>query len=222
MPRLDFRFGAAQSGEPGFAASSAISTPRRALSACSGHEDISKSTRAVEPVRWIPSCAAVRPVEAAFAAVAATRRLRLSVVATRAWVNSDPLLLERILFNLVSNAVRYTERGGAVLGVRRRGAFVAIDVCDSGIGISAVEHEHIFDEFYQVDAEGRRGKQGMGLGLAIIRRLAAPPPNHSRSNPRRRGSRFSILVPRAMPDAAQGVATASRHRARPSVGRSLR
>ena len=74
----------------------------------------------------------------AFAAVAATGRLRLSVVATRAWVDSDPLLLERILFNLVSNAVRYTERGGVVLGVRRRGALLAIDVCDSGIGISAL------------------------------------------------------------------------------------
>jgi signal transduction histidine kinase len=99
----------------------------------------------------------------------------LSVVATQTWVDSDPLLLERILFNLVSNAVRYTERGGAVLGVRRRGAFLAIEVCDSGTGISATEREPIFDEFYQIDATKRHGKQSMGLGLAIIRRLAALP-----------------------------------------------
>ena len=112
-------------------------------------------------------------VDAAFAAVAATRHLRLCVVGTRVWVDSDPLLLERILFNLVSNAVRYTETGGAVLGVRRRGDMVAIEVCDSGIGISALQRKHIFDEFYQVDAGERQGGRGMGLGLAIIRRLAA-------------------------------------------------
>ena len=72
-----------------------------------------------------------------------------------------------------------------------------------------MEREHIFDEFYQVDAEGRRGRQGMGLGLAIIRRLAAllHHPLEVESTPGR-GSRFSILVPRAMPDAAQVVATA--------------
>jgi two-component system, sensor histidine kinase len=173
--------------------------------------DISKlDAGAVEPVRCaFPLAPLFGRVEAAFAAVAATRRLRLSVVATRAWVDSDPLLLERILFNLVSNAVRYTERGGAVLGVRRRGALLAIDVCDSGIGISAVEREHIFDEFYQVVAEGPRGRQGMGLGLAIIRRLAAllHHPLEVESTPGR-GSRFSILVPGAMPDAAQVVATA--------------
>ena len=97
----------------------------------------------------------------------------MRVGATQTWIESDPLLLERILFNLVSNAVRYTERGGAVLGVRRRGASLAIDVCDSGIGISATERERIFDEFCQIDAAKRRAKQGMGLGLAIICHLAA-------------------------------------------------
>jgi signal transduction histidine kinase/FixJ family two-component response regulator len=168
--------------------------------------DISKlDAGAVEPVRCaFPLAPLFQRVDAAFAAVAAARRLRLSVVATRAWVNSDPLLLERILFNLMSNAMRYTERGGAVLGVRRRGDSLALEVCDSGIGISAAEREHIFDEFYQVDATGRHGRQGMGLGLAIIRRLAAllghPVEVDSRSG---RGSRFSIVVPRATPRAAQ-------------------
>src|SRR5450631_206583 len=166
--------------------------------------DISKlDAGAVEPVRCaFPLAPLFDRIHSAFAAVAATRRLRLHVVETRAWVSSDPMLLERILFNLMSNAVRYTEHGGAVLGVRRRGDMLAIEVCDSGIGISPAEREHIFDEFYQVDAARRHGRQGMGLGLAIIRRLAALLHHDVEvgSMPGR-GSRFSILVPRAMPGA---------------------
>jgi signal transduction histidine kinase len=174
--------------------------------------DISKlDAGAVEPVRCsFPLEPLFRRVDAAFAAVAATKRLRLCVVTTRVWVDSDPLLLERILFNLVSNAVRYTEFGGAVLGVRRRGAAISIDVCDSGIGVSAMEREHIFDEFYQVDAAERHAGQGMGLGLAIIRRLAALLHHEIEveSMPSR-GSRFSILVPRATPEAAESAAPAA-------------
>src|SRR2546423_10952797 len=174
--------------------------------------DISKlDAGALEPVRCsFPLAPLFARVDAALGEVAATRGLRLRVVATRTWVDSDPLLLERILFNLVSNAVRYTERGGAVLGVRRRGAFLAIDVCDSGIGISATERERIFDEVYQIDAAERHGKQGMGLGLAIIRRLAALLQHEVEvDSAPGRGSRFSILVPRTMPDeAAQSVSPA--------------
>jgi two-component system, sensor histidine kinase len=162
--------------------------------------DISKlDAGAVEPVRCaFPLAPLFQRVNAAFAAVAASRRLRLSVVATRAWVDSDPLLLERIVLNLMSNAMRYTEHGGAVLGVRRRGDSLAIEVCDSGIGISATERPHIFEEFYQVGAAGRHGSQGMGLGLAIIRRLAALLDHRVlvESTPGR-GSRFSIVVRRA-------------------------
>src|SRR3989440_3749519 len=160
--------------------------------------DISKlDAGAVEPVRSsFPLAPLFARVDSAFAQVAAARGLRLRVVATHTWVDSDPLLLERILFNLVSNAVRYTERGGAVLGVRRRGAFLAIEVCDSGIGISTTERERIFDEFYQIDAAERHGEQGMGLGLAIIRRLAALLQHEVEvESASGRGSRFSILVP---------------------------
>ncbi len=171
--------------------------------------DVSKlDAGAVEPVcRPFPLAPLFRRIDTAFATVAATKRLRLRVVETRAWVSSDPLLLERILFNLVSNAVRYTERGGAVLGVRRRGALLSIEACDSGIGISPAERVRIFDEFYQVRAEGRDGRHGMGLGLSIIRRLADLLQHRLevQSTPGR-GSRFSILVPRAIPDAAQSEA----------------
>ncbi len=168
--------------------------------------DVSKlDAGAVEPVcRPFPLAPLFQRIDTAFVAVAATRCLRLRVVQTRAWVSSDPLLLERILFNLVSNAVRYTEHGGAVLGVRRRGALLSIDVCDSGIGISPTECERIFDEFYQVHAERRDGGHGMGLGLSIIRRFAELLQHQVevQSTPGR-GSRFSILVPRGTPDAAQ-------------------
>src|SRR6202171_4430076 len=186
--------------------------------------DISKlDAGAVEPVRCsFPLAPLFARVESAFAAVAATRGLRLRVVATQTWVESDPLLLERILFNLVSNAVRYTERGGAVLGVRRRGAFLAIDVCDSGIGIAATERERIFDEFYQIDAAKRHGKQGMGLGLAIIRRLAALLHHEvAFDSASGRGSRFSILVPRAMPDGAVQCAAPALESSRPTLGGAL-
>jgi signal transduction histidine kinase len=186
--------------------------------------DISKlDAGAVEPVRCsFPLAPLFARVESAFAQVAATRGLRLRVVATQTWVESDPLLLERILFNLVSNAVRYTERGGAVLGVRRRGAFLAIEICDSGIGISATERERIFDEFYQIDAAKRHGKQGMGLGLAIIRRLAALLHHEvAFDSASGRGSRFSILVPRAMPDEAAQSASPALASSGPTFGGAL-
>jgi signal transduction histidine kinase/CheY-like chemotaxis protein len=137
-------------------------------------------------------------LERQFAPLAAAQRVRLAVVPTRAWIDSDAVLLERILANLIANAVRYTERGGVLVGVRRRGGRLWIDVVDSGVGITAVERERIFDEFYRAEAARGRGRQGMGLGLAIVRRLARllDHPLEIRSMPGR-GSRFSMAVPRA-------------------------
>ena len=108
-----------------------------------------------------------------------------------------------MLANFVSNAVRHTERGGAVVGVRRRGAQVAIEVRDTGAGIPAAERDRIFEAFYQIRPASRGAGQGMGLGLAIIRRLAAllEHPIEFDSAPAR-GSRFAIVVPRTAPRAA--------------------
>jgi signal transduction histidine kinase/ActR/RegA family two-component response regulator len=100
------------------------------------------------------------------------KRLRFAVVPTRLVVRSDPALLERILRNLVANALRYTSRGGVVVGARRRGGSVAIEVWDSGPGIPAAESRRIFEEFYQVGKQERDRTRGLGLGLAIVRRLA--------------------------------------------------
>ena len=107
-----------------------------------------------------------------FAPLAAGKGLRLGVMPTRAWVESDPVLLERIVANLVSNAIRYTKRGGVIVGARRRGEHIALEVWDSGVGIAEAERERIFEEFYQIGNVERHSSKGSGLGLAITRRLA--------------------------------------------------
>ncbi|MCL4763658.1 MAG: response regulator, partial [Burkholderiales bacterium] len=99
--------------------------------------------------------------------------------------------------NLVSNAVRYTGRGGVVIGARRRGARVVVDVVDTGVGIADAHRERIFEEFYQVRGAAAPRGRGMGLGLAIVRRFADLL-GHAvevRSHPGR-GSRFRVVLPR--------------------------
>lgn len=162
--------------------------------------DISKlDAGAVAPKRTaFPLAPVLERLQREFGPLAATKGLRLAAVPTRAWVDSDPILLERILGNLVSNAVRYTNRGGVVIGARRRAGNLLLEVWDSGVGIAAAERERIFEEFYQIGNHGRYGSKGMGLGLAIIRRLATllEHPLRIDSEPGK-GSRFSVEVPRA-------------------------
>ena len=98
--------------------------------------------------------------------------LRLRVVRSAAFARSDPALVERILRNLVSNAVRYTERGGVVVGCRSHRGAVRICVYDSGVGLEPSEHSLVFEEFYQVGNKERDRSKGLGLGLAIVERLA--------------------------------------------------
>ncbi len=138
-------------------------------------------------------------VERQFAPLAASRGLRLTTAPTSVWIDSDPVLVERILANLVGNAVNYTERGGVVVGMRRRNGQCWIDVVDSGVGIAPADHERIFDEFYRVRVARTADRQGMGLGLAIVRRLARLLGHPFEfSSTRGRGSRFSVAVPRAV------------------------
>ena len=141
-----------------------------------------------------------------FAPLAAAKGLRLTVVPTRALVESDPVLLERILANLASNAVRYTERGGVVIGARRRADGIRLETWDAGVGIAEHERERIFEEFYQIAAPAGRGGKGIDLGLAIIRRLAAllEHPVSVRSRPGT-GSCFAIEVRRALPSVASSA-----------------
>jgi signal transduction histidine kinase/ActR/RegA family two-component response regulator len=96
--------------------------------------------------------------------------LRLRLVRSERIIRSDKRMLEEMLRNLLSNAIRYTDRGKIVLGCRRAGAGIRIEVWDSGVGIAGDQLPHIFDEYYQGSEGSRRG--GFGLGLAIVKRLA--------------------------------------------------
>ena len=106
-----------------------------------------------------------------FAVVAAQRGIRLSLCPTALGTRSDPQLLGRILRNFVSNAIKYTDRGGVLVGCRRRGDSVRIEVWDTGCGIPTEHHGQIFWEFVQIKEAGQQ-QGGLGLGLAIVDRLA--------------------------------------------------
>jgi signal transduction histidine kinase/CheY-like chemotaxis protein len=108
-----------------------------------------------------------------FSAEAMGQGLRLRFHPTALAVNTDPTLLERVLANLVSNAIRYTRNGGVLIGARRRGRSVELQIWDTGIGIPLEQRSKIFEEFYQVANPARDPRQGLGLGLAIVRRLTA-------------------------------------------------
>jgi signal transduction histidine kinase/CheY-like chemotaxis protein len=150
----------------------------------------------------------LKRVETTFLAAARGKGLRLRVVPSAAWVRSDFILLERILLNLVSNAVHYTERGGIVIGCRRRNGRMRIDVCDSGIGIPEDQRRNIFGEFYQLDGATRDRAGSLGLGLAIVDRLCCLLDHPIElSSQVGRGSRFSVSVPAA--PAGAGVTEAA-------------
>jgi signal transduction histidine kinase/ActR/RegA family two-component response regulator len=129
---------------------------------------------------------------------AVARQLRMRFVPTALVVRSDPVLLERVLANLVSNALRYTREGGVVVGARRRGDHVWLDVVDSGIGIPPEKQKQVFDEFFQIGNPGRDRRRGLGLGLAIVQRLVTlmELPMSLASVPGK-GTRFRIELPRA-------------------------
>lgn len=137
-----------------------------------------------------------------FAPQAESHGLALSFQPTSIAIVSDPLLLERILRNLVSNALRYTRKGRVIVGARRQKTSVRIEVIDSGVGIPVQMRDRIFEEFVQGGAspQSHVGGRGMGLGLAIVRRLAKLLGHTlSLASVPGRGSRFSVTVQRAMP-----------------------
>lgn len=105
--------------------------------------------------------------------VADRRGLRLRVRApANLWFESDPVLCQSIVMNLMSNALKYTSKGAVLLAFRRVGDRCRVQVWDTGIGIPASEHERIFEDFRQLDNPERDRSRGMGLGLSIARRLA--------------------------------------------------
>jgi len=120
----------------------------------------------------------------------------LRIRSSQAVVQSDPAMLERILRNLISNALRYTRNGRVLAGARRRGDRLRIEVYDTGPGIPEDQLDNIFLEFHRLGDPGRDRHQGLGLGLAIVNRLVALLGHEIEVRSRlEHGSRFSITVP---------------------------
>jgi two-component system CheB/CheR fusion protein len=129
--------------------------------------------------------------------------LTLTVIGCSLWVESDPRLLEQMIRNLLSNALKYTKHGSVLLGCRRRGDSLSIEVWDTGIGIAETELQAIFEEYRQLDNVARERSHGLGLGLSIVQRLGALLGHDVRVSSRPgKGSMFSIDVPLATGDAA--------------------
>ncbi len=124
------------------------------------------------------------------------KALAIRVVPSRLSVTTDPMLLERVLRNLIENAIRYTASGRILIGCRRRGSEALLQVCDTGIGIAAEHREAIFHEFFQVGNSERDHTKGLGLGLSIVRRLLQLLGHHLTMTSRPgRGTCFSLHLP---------------------------
>jgi signal transduction histidine kinase len=131
-----------------------------------------------------------------FGGDAETHDISLRFRAARRLALSDPQLLERVLANLVQNALRYTRQGGVLVAARRHAAGVALEVWDTGVGIPAEKLELVFEEFDQIDNPVRDRSRGLGMGLAIVRRLCnlLGHPLEVRSRPGH-GTMFRVVVP---------------------------
>ena len=143
-----------------------------------------------------PINAVLEQLRTQFSFHAAAHRLGWRVVPSSLSVRSDPRLLEQMIRNLLSNAVKYTNKGKILLGCRRRGNKLRIEVWDTGIGVPEEQLQAIFEEFHQLDNPARERSKGLGLGLAIVERLADLL-GHTvdvRSRPGK-GSVFAVEVP---------------------------
>ena len=137
--------------------------------------DIGKlESGAVKPaLRDFKICELLDELRQEFAGLAASKGLRFDIDASTECVHSDPGLVEQILRNLASNAIKYTRRGFVRVQVERAGASVSIAVRDSGVGIPPDQLAYIYDEFYQVGVPSNSTRDGYGLGLSIVQRLVS-------------------------------------------------
>ncbi|GAC1331454.1 MAG: PAS domain-containing hybrid sensor histidine kinase/response regulator [Bradyrhizobium sp.] len=139
----------------------------------------------------------MRSLEIEFAPIARAKGLKLTFVPCSLPVQSDRLLLRRLLQNLISNAIKYTPRGRVLVGCRRHGHSLQIGVYDTGVGIPVLKRGEIFKEFHRLE-QGARIARGLGLGLSIVERLARVL-NHgiALDSNVSGGSVFSVMVPTA-------------------------
>ncbi|NIA27243.1 MAG: response regulator, partial [Desulfobulbaceae bacterium] len=162
--------------------------------------DISRlDTAAPEPKLEVTPVADIfEALEVQFAQGFTEQGLILRFAKTDLCVYSDPALLRRILQNFISNARRYTRTGGVLIGCKRRSGNIAIQVIDTGIGIAAADQELVFEEFKRLRGDDKSTDRGLGLGLAIVVRIARLLSH--RINMRSEigeGSMFEVIVPRA-------------------------
>jgi signal transduction histidine kinase len=147
----------------------------------------------------------LRQLELEFAPLARSKGLELQFVSSSLAVRSDRRLLRRLLQNLISNAIKYTPKGRVLVGCRRRGKRLRVDVYDTGVGIPASKKKAIFKEFHRLD-QGARIARGLGLGLSIVERIARvlDHPIDLKSVPGR-GSHFFVELAQAqaLPEEAQ-------------------
>lgn len=151
----------------------------------------------IEPhITDFPIAALIERIGPEFEAVARSVGIDLRLLPSKAWVRTDPHLLETVLRNFISNAIRYTPGGRVRVGCRRRADGLMICVYDTGIGIERQHLDAIFDPYYQVPNEARRSSTGIGLGLSIVSRIARllSLGRMVRSNPGK-GSMFAVTVP---------------------------
>ncbi len=160
--------------------------------------DISRlDTGAMKPrLTAVPLQELLERIETDFQPMAREKNLKLVVMPTSLKVRSDPNLLRRLVQNLVSNAIKYTPSGKVLVGARRSGKDVVIQVMDSGIGIPTSKFRTVFKEFARLD-EGAKTASGLGLGLSIVDRIAKVL-NHpvQLSSKKGKGTTFKIAVPR--------------------------
>lgn len=150
---------------------------------------------------WVEMQSLFDRCDAQFRQDAQARGLRLRFVATGAGLRGDPVLLHSILSNLVGNAVRYTRKGGVVVGLRHRGAALAIQVVDSGPGIPADHLPLLFDAYRRFDDTRRANELGFGLGLALVKKQCDLAGYQLEVASRvGQGSRFSVALFNRNPD----------------------
>jgi two-component system, chemotaxis family, CheB/CheR fusion protein len=167
----------------------------------------------------------IERVRGEFVLQAQAQKLELSAVRSTHIIHSDPALIEQMLRNLISNALKYTKRGKILIGCRKHGETLKIEVWDTGVGIAASELDAIFDEYHQIDNAARERALGLGLGLSIVQRLGTLLGHRVgvRSLPSR-GSVFSINVTLTKGSGAKTTAKPSKRKmasANPAKSASL-
>ncbi|MEX0956997.1 MAG: PAS domain-containing hybrid sensor histidine kinase/response regulator [Rhizobiaceae bacterium] len=151
----------------------------------------------------------LRQIQTDFQPLADEKKLDLRIVPSSVSISTDRNLFRRLVQNLVSNAIKYTRSGRVLVGVRRRGELIELQVLDTGIGIAGDKLNTVFREFTRLE-EGVREAQGLGLGLSIVDRIARVLRLEIRIDSHRdRGTKFSVLMPRALLQAMDAETEAS-------------